>query len=162
MNWSRLTLLAALLAASLATPSVVFAQDDDEGVEAADDESSDDDGDKEKKSEDGSYEWKRSFGGGLEFGLWFSPLNRWESNLIQDRGLTGEINSSPLYHLDLAAEASVLEGTRFSIFGGIQRPFDGTPKIGSFYVGLEPAFAFRRDMWEIALGIGAGLGSTSL
>lgn len=171
MNWSRLTLLAALLTAFLATPVVVFAQDSDstadetsaEGADESDGDTKKDakkDDDK-KESADGSYEWKRSFGGGLEFGLWFSPLNRWETHLIQDRGLAGEIDSSPLYHLDLALEASVLEGTRFTLFGGLQRPFNGEPKIGSFYVGLEPAFAFRRDFWEVALGIGAGLGAAS-
>ena len=181
MIWSRLTLVFALVVALLAAPGVTFAQEsgdskaatksddksdgDGEDEETLAEDEAEDDGDEEeeKESEDGSYGWKRSFGGGLEYGLWFSPLNRWESRFFGPEpaaGLVGEINASPLWSLDLAVEASLLEGTRITLFGGMQRPFSGEPKIGSFYLGLEPAFAFRRDMWEIALGIGVGIGST--
>lgn len=180
MNWLRSSLLVALLAcAALSVSAPVYAQDGgDEGDAAASeesaeskdgdaDESTDEDGDDEEdeeESEHGSYEWKASYGGGFELGLWFSPLDRWNAHVLdaEPNDVAQRIDINSLWYADLFAEASVLEGTRFSIFGGLQRPFKNDPSIGAFYIGFEPAFAFRRDSWELALGIGAGLGSTRL
>ena len=114
-----------------------------------------------KESAHGSYEWKASFGGGLEYGIFFTELERWNTYIL-DENVAQRLDISSLWYIDLAAEASVLEGTRFSVFGGMQRPFKGDPSVRALYVGLEPAFAFRRDFWELALGIGAGLGSAKL
>ena len=139
--------------------------DDAEGDDAeGDDAEGDEEAEEEEESAHGSYEWKPSFGGGLEYGLWFTPLDRWNAHILEAEGndVAQRIDISSLWHLDLAAEASVLEGTRFTIFGGLQRPFSNDPSIGAMYIGFEPAFAFRRDFWELALGIGAGLGSARL
>lgn len=114
-----------------------------------------------RESAHGSYEWKPSFGGGLEYGLFFSQLERWNTYVI-DPAVAERLDINTLWYLDVAAEASVLEGTRFTIFGGLQRPFDGAPQVRAMYIGLEPAFAFRRDFWELALGVGAAIGRTSL
>ena len=114
-----------------------------------------------EESSHGTYEYKRSYGGGVEFGLFFTGLERWNTHLLEPNAASRfDINS--LWNLDLALEASVLEGTRFTVFGGYQRPFKGEPSVRALYVGLEPAFAFRRGFWELALGIGAGLGSVKL
>ncbi len=114
-----------------------------------------------KESSHGSYEWKPSFGGGIEYGLFFTKLDRWNAYIL-DPAVAERIDIKTLWHLDLALEASVLEGTRFTIFGGLQRPFDNSPKVQAAYIGIEPAFAFRRDFWELALGLGAGIGRASL
>jgi outer membrane protein OmpA-like peptidoglycan-associated protein len=184
MNCSRASIVAALIsAACLAVPSISFAQD--EGSEAtessaeeteatdeasaeeeaeAEDEEAEGEGDEEddaKESAHGSYEWKPSYGGGLEAGIFFSQLDRWNTYILEEN-VEPRLDLSSLWYIDIAAEASVLEGTRFSIFGGMQRPFSSNHTLSALYVGFEPAFAFRRDFWELALGIGAGLGSANL
>ena len=120
-----------------------------------------------RESEDGAYEWKMSFGGGIDIGLWFNDYERWQScpdegfcYLLGTNDLTPD--KSTTFNFDLAIEASLLEGTRLSIFGGLQSPLSSGPAIQALYIGFEPAFAFRRDMWEIALGIGIGFGGAKL
>jgi len=128
------------------------AVEDDEEEESEESEE-----DEKKESEHGSYEFKRSFGGGVEFGLFFTKFGRW--NLMLDQNdEPNRFDTDVALNLDLAFEASPVEGARFTLFGGIQGPGASDPSISALYIGLEPAFAFRRDRWEIALGSGVGVG----
>lgn len=114
-----------------------------------------------RKSAHGSYEWKRSFGGGVEFGLFFTDFGRWNTQLIEPNNVkTFDTTVAP--NLDLALEFSPVEGGRFTLFGGIQGPFGGDPSLSARYIGLEPAFAFREGKWELALGLAAGFGSLNM
>ncbi len=186
-RWVMILIVALL---SLAAPAGVAAQEDggaaegaettEESAESAEDggeEKATEDGDKkadkyeeseedaeeaeeEKESEHGSYEFKRSYGGGLEAGFWFNDLERLGLYSFENNGGSNYDIAGP-FHFDLAAEASIWEGTRFSIFGGLQSPFSSNPSASALYIGFEPAFAFRRDMWELAIGLGVGFGSLS-
>ncbi len=110
-----------------------------------------------RTSANGSYEWKRSWGAGIQVGYWFQDLDRWNASIADDNKQT-PYDVSGIWHFDLAVEASLLENTRISLFGGFESGFSD-PSASAFYGGIEPAFAFRRDMWEVALGIGVGFGS---
>ena len=110
-----------------------------------------------RESANGSYEWKSSWGAGIEAGYWFQDLDRWNATIADDNAQT-PYDVSGIWHFDLALEASFLENTRLSIFGGFESGFSD-PSASAIYGGIEPAFAFRRDMWEVALGLGVGVGS---
>ncbi len=138
------------------------------------DEEDEEDEEDDRESSDGAYEWKSSWGAGAEFGVWFTDFERWEictndanTTFQEDCYLTKpnttlKTDHSTVFNLDLYVEASLLEGTRISLFGGIQTPFASDPSVTGLYIGLEPAFAFRRDDWELALGVGVALGSAKL
>ena len=128
----------------------------EEGEEKADDKKG-----KERKSEHGSYEFKISYGGGLEYGLFFTDLSRWNRHLLEPNDAP-QIDTANVSSFNLAIEASVVEGSRFTLFAGLETPFSDNPQLTAFYGGIEPAFAFRRGFWEMALGFGIGLGSTNL
>lgn len=113
--------------------------------------------DEKRESSHGEYEWKSSWGFGLEAGFWFMEMDRWNGQIIEPNNET-PFDQAGNFHFDLAAEWSFLENTRLGLFGGIQTPFGDDPSLMAYYVGLEPAFAFRRDMWEVALGAGVGFG----
>ena len=115
-------------------------------------------GGEKRESSHGGYEWKPSYGGGVDVGIWFTDLERFNTYL----GPTTPIDVSALYNFDLYLEGSFFEGTRLGLFGGLQTPFSSNPDVSALYFGIEPAFAFRRDMWEIALGIGVGFGSATV
>lgn len=176
----RIQFILALLAAFLlVVPGTAVAQDaapetkeksedaSDE-VEDESEEESDEIEEEEKDEEDrttkhGSYEWQPSYGGGLEIGLWFNELDRWNANVLQsDVNDENVFDVFGLWHFDAAFEASFVEKTRLTLFGGIQTPFSSDPSAMAWYIGLEPAFAFRRDFWELAIGLGFGLGGTGL
>lgn len=162
--------LVCLAAALLASP--VVAQETEAPAEEAPEseesltedteetEDEDEEEDEVRESADGSYEWKPSWGVGLEAGFWFMGMERWNAQLIEPNGET-PFDQTGLWHFDLFVEASLLENTRISLFGGFQTPFGDNPSLSAWYVGLEPAFAFRRDMWEVALGVGVGFGAVS-
>ncbi|QDG52585.1 OmpA family protein [Persicimonas caeni] len=129
----------------------------EEGEDAKEDEDGEDD--EPAESAHGSYEWKPSWGGGVEAGVFFSDLDRWNRNLLEDEA---QFDTSTIWHFDGAVEASFIEGTRLSVFGGFTTPFADNPSLTAWYVGLEPAFAFRRDEWEMAVGLSTGVGGTNL
>ena len=143
-------------------------------VEEKKDEEKKEEDEEERESSDGAYAYKTSWGAGAEFGIWFTDFERWEictndtnSAFQEDCYLTRpnttlKTDYSTVFNLDLYIEASLLEGTRFSLFGGIQTPFGSDPSVQALYLGIEPAFAFRRDDWELALGVGIALGKTGL
>jgi len=142
-----------------ATESTADAEGDGESGGAATDGEGEDS--EERESEHGSYQWKRSYGAGLEYGLFFNGLDRWNENLLRPNGAP-EFETDALSAFTFFAEASLLEGTRLSVFGGVEKPFSDNPSITAVYGGVEPAFAFRRNFWEIALGLGVGFGNVSL
>lgn len=136
--------------------------DASEGPKAAKPKADDaDDADTDGESAHGTYEWKPSWGAGLELGYFFTELERWNTYLIEpsDAEL---IDTIGIFNFDAAVEAAFIENTRLTLFGGYASPLTDEPSIGALYIGLEPAFTFRRDMWEMALGMGAGLGSVEV
>ena len=144
------------------------AEDEDEDKDEDKDEDEDEDEDKDeddepkaRESKHGSYAWRLNYGAGLEAGAFFSSLGRWNTQLLTPNN-RATFDTDVLLNLDFALEVSPLEGGRFTLFGGVQSPFTDDPSITAMYLGLEPAFAFRRDAWEIALGIGVGVGSVDL
>lgn len=128
----------------------------EDAVEDAEEEEEED-----RESAHGSHAWQLSYGGGLEAGLFFSQLGRWNTQLLEPNGKT-QFDTDVLMNLDFALEVSPLEGGRFTLFGGLQGPFSDDPSISAMYIGLEPAFAFRRDAWELALGVGVGVGGVDM
>jgi outer membrane protein OmpA-like peptidoglycan-associated protein len=128
--------------------------------EAAEEEAAEEEAAEEEEepaeSAHGSYEWKPSWGGGVEAGVFFNSLDRWNRNLLDDQEPV--FDTSTIWHFDGAVEASFIEGTRLTFFGGISSPFTDNPSLSAWYLGLEPAFAFRRDRWEMGIGLGAGIG----
>jgi outer membrane protein OmpA-like peptidoglycan-associated protein len=132
---------------------------DESADESGDEAAEDDEDDEAAESAHGSYEWKPSWGGGVEAGVFFNSLDRWNRNLLDDQEPV--FDTSTVWHFDGAIEASFIEGTRLTLFGGLSTPFTDNPSLTAWYVGLEPAFAFRRDMWEMGIGLSAGIGATS-
>jgi outer membrane protein OmpA-like peptidoglycan-associated protein len=118
---------------------------------------------KEKESKDGDYEFKLAYGGGLEVGAFFNGLERWNAQILEETGLP-TFDTDASLNLDLALEVYPVESLRLSLFGGIQGPLSGSPApwARAVYVGIEPAFAARRGPWEVALGVGAGVGGLNV
>lgn len=116
---------------------------------------------KAKKSANGDYEWKLNYGGGAEFGLFFTELGRFNGQLLEPNGVK-QFDTDVALNIDVALEISPIEGARFTLFGGVQGPFTDDPSILAMYIGFEPAFAFRQGSWELALGLGAGVGALDL
>ena len=141
-------------------------EDDSESSEDGDDRDTSDQGDDEasgeednrEESEHGSYEWKPSYGGGIEYGLFYNSLDRLNLHLLES-GNAPPVDARTVSSLTLSAEASLIEGSRITLFAGFEKPFSSNPNVLAVYGGLEPAFAFRRGNWEMALGIGIGIGS---
>jgi outer membrane protein OmpA-like peptidoglycan-associated protein len=114
-----------------------------------------------RQSSNGAPEWKPSWGGGLEVGFFFTELGRFNKHLLEPSGAR-PFDTDVALNLDLALEISPLEITRFTLFGGIQTPLTDDPGLTAYYVGVEPAFAFRQGMWEAAIGFGLGIGSANV
>jgi flagellar motor protein MotB len=133
----------------------------DEEDEEADGDDGDDTSEEPEESEHGSYEWKPSYGGGIGYGLFYSGLDRWNLHLLEPNGVPS-LDAKTVSSLTLSAEASLIEGSRLTVFAGFEKPFHSNPSLLAVYGGLEPAFAFRRGDWEMALGIGVGIGSVKL
>lgn len=111
-----------------------------------------------EESEHGSNLWVSSWGFGLEAGYFFTDLQRWNDYILA-RNDAPTFDTIGLWNFDLYAEASLIEFTRLSLFGGLQTPFTSDPSLRAWYVGLEPALAFRGGSWELALGLGAAVGN---
>ena len=134
-------------------------KDEEESDEEEDEKDEEDEEDRE--SEHGEYEFKRSYGGGVEFGLFFSPFERWNAILLEANG-EPEFDTDVALNLDLAFEVTPIEGARFAVFGGMQGTGTNNPGLSALYFGLEPAFAFRRERWELAVGTAIGFGRLDL
>lgn len=114
-----------------------------------------------EKSEHGSTEWKPSYGVGLEAGYFFTALDRWNAHLLEPNN-AARFDTNGVFNFDLALEASFLESTRLTLFGGVATPFHSDPSLLALYVGLEPALAFRGGDWELAFGAGVALGTLNV
>ncbi len=114
-----------------------------------------------EKSEHGSTEWKPSYGVGVEAGYFLTALDRWNAHLLEPNN-SAQFDTNGVFNFDLALEASFLESTRLTLFGGIATPFHSDPSLRALYVGLEPALAFRGGNWELAFGAGVALGTLNV
>ncbi|MFB6262679.1 MAG: hypothetical protein ABEL76_03480 [Bradymonadaceae bacterium] len=112
-------------------------------------------------SDHGTYEWKPSYGGGVAFGNFFNDFGRWNDHLLRPSEAK-PLDVSGASSFTFALEASLLEGSRLTVFTTVETPIGSDPELLAVYGGLEPAFAFRRGDWEFALGMGVGLGSVKL
>lgn len=126
----------------------------DNGAEASADE-------EPEESAHGSYEWKQSYGVGLEYGQFYTGLDRWNDYLLSPNGAE-TFNGAPLHSFELAGEISPFEGALFTAFAGLETPLGSTPSIFSAYGGLEPAFAFRRGPWALGFGVAVSAGTVQL
>ena len=102
-----------------------------------------------------------SFGGGIRSGVWLNELSRWDDQLLAPTGAQ-TLDMSYSWMSDLFLEASFFEGTRLSVFGGLQAGSASNPTVAASYIGVEPAFAFRRGDWELSVGLGMAMGGLSL
>ena len=109
----------------------------------------------------GSYEWKFAIGGGPEFGLFFTQLDRWNNELLGPNDVA-TFDTDVVLNLDLSLEIYPIDILRLAIFGGLQGSATDSPSISALYLGIEPAAAFRSGRWELAVGSGVGLGSLDM
>src|SRR5690554_723173 len=149
-------LIASLLAMA---PASALAQDGEEAGEQESAAASDEGTSEESSAATDTYEWKPSWGAGVEGGIFFNGMDRWNTHLLDGHR---EFDINRIYHFDAAVEASFFEGTRLTLFGGYTTPFVDNPSFSAWYIGLEPAFAFRRDMWEMAIGLGVAMGQAGV
>ena len=117
------------------------------------------DGDKAKKrvSANGSYEFKPSWGIGLQYGMTFTEMENWNDYLLKPGGLNWFDVNFVAEH-ELYVEATPVEGFRISAFGGFQSVYTSKTGFSYGYAGLEPAFSVRRSFYEFAVGIGLAYG----
>ncbi|MFU8804714.1 MAG: OmpA family protein [Bradymonadaceae bacterium] len=163
----------ALLMGFSATAFAEGAEEEQGVEEAASEEASEADADtrgervaavvaeRNEGSEHGSRQWKPSWGFGLEAGYFFTDLDRWNEYILARNGMP-TFDTMGVWNFDLVAEASLIEFTRLSLFGGIGTPFSSDPQLSAWYIGLEPALAFRGGSWELALGLGAAVGNAQV
>ncbi len=114
-----------------------------------------------EESADGSYTWKQSYGVGLEYGQFYTGLDRWNDYLLSPNG-EETFDGAPLHSFELAGEISPFEGARFTAFAGLETPIGSSPSILSVYGGLEPAFVFRRGPWALGFGVAVSAGTVQL
>jgi hypothetical protein len=114
-----------------------------------------------RESEHGSYEYKRSYGAGIEYGGFFTDMGRWNQNLMEPSNAP-TFDRTALHSFTLSVEASFLESTRLTAFAGFESAFSDNPGVSAIYGGLEPAFAFRQDQWELSIGMGVGAGKINV
>ncbi len=144
--WLAVSLLAAA-AMSLITSSAT-AQD------AAPEE-------KKRESAHGSYEFKPSYGGGIELGYFFNDLGRWNTHLLKPNNVA-TFDVSGLGAIEGAFEVSPVENLRVSALLAYQTTLGGDPSLSAIFGGLEPMLTARRGSVEIGVGISLGGGGASL
>ncbi len=101
-----------------------------------------------------------TFAGGVEVGYFFTDLERFNSYILEDDNESFDVSGT--YHVDLVAESRVLENLRVSVLGGVLFAAQSDPSLFGWYVGAEPAYVARDGAWEMALGMGVGLGSMNI
>ena len=135
---------------------------EEEREEEVGEQGDDEEEEKEQKSRHGEYEWKFAIGGGGEFGLFFTDLERFNAQLLGPTANdTATFDTDVTLNLDLAFEVYPVDLFRIALFGGIQSPFTDNPTLTALYGGLEPALAVREGSWEIAFGTGVGFGTVN-
>ena len=101
-----------------------------------------------------------TFAAGLEAGFFFTDLARFNSYVLGDDH--DEFDVRGTYHLDFVAESQMIENLRLSVLGGVLFAAQSDPSLFGWYVGAEPAYVARDDNWEMALGMGVGVGSLGI
>ena len=116
-----------------------------------------------RESKNGKYEFKRSWGIGLQYGLSFTDLTNWNDYLLTPNGHSKIDGYGFVAEHELYVEVTPVEGFRLSAFGGWQSPyiFENTG-FHYFYGGIEPAWSIRRSFYEFAVGLGIGYGQYML
>ena len=112
-------------------------------------------------SANGSYQFKPSWGIGLQYGMTFTDMDNWNDNLL----LPARMNYFDVNFIaehELYIEVTPVEGFRLSAFGGWQNLYITDTGFSYAYGGLEPAFSVRRSFYEFAVGIGVGYGKSWL
>ena len=115
----------------------------------------------ERVSANGSYQFRPSWGVGLQYGLTFTDMSNWNDYLlIPARQNYFDVNFVAEH--ELYVEWTPVEGFRISAFGGYQSLYISDTGFNYGYAGLEPAFSVRRSFYEFAVGIGLGYGKSWL
>ncbi len=112
-------------------------------------------------SANGSYQFKPSWGIGLQYGLTFTDMDNWNDNLLVPARMN-YFDVNFIAEHELYIEVTPVEGFRLSAFGGWQNLYISDTGFNYAYGGLEPAFSVRRSFYEFAVGIGVGYGKSWL
>ncbi|MBQ4360722.1 MAG: OmpA family protein [Proteobacteria bacterium] len=124
----------------------------------AEDSSSDS---KARTSADGSYQFKPSWGIGLQYGLTFTDMQNWNDYLLIP-AKQNYFDANFVAEHELYVEVTPVEGFRLSAFGGFQSLYISDTGFNYGYGGIEPAFSVRRSFYEFAVGLGLGYGKSWL
>ena len=116
---------------------------------------------KERVSANGSYEFKPSWGIGLQYGMTFTEMENWNDYFLHPAHMSGFDVNFVAEH-ELYVEATPVEGFRISVFGGYQSLYTSDTGFNYGYAGVEPAFSVRRSFYEFAVGLGLGYGKSWL
>ena len=115
----------------------------------------------ERVSANGSYQFKLSWGVGLQYGLTFTDMANWNDYLLIP-SKQNYFNANFVAEHELYVEVSPVEGFRLSAFGGFQSLYISDTGFNYGYAGLEPAFSVRRSFYEFAVGLGIAYGKSWL
>ena len=127
----------------------------------AQDAASDSTAKEERVSADGSYQFKPSWGIGLQYGLTFTDMGNWNDYLLVP-AKQNYFDVDFVAEHELYIEVTPVEGFRLSFFGGYQSLYITDTGFNYGYGGIEPAFSVRRSFYEFAVGIGVGYGKSWL
>ena len=108
-------------------------------------------------SKNGDYQFKPSWGIGLQYGMTFTDMSNWNDYLLVP-AKQNYFDVNFVAEHELYIEFTPVEGFRLSIFGGWQSLYITDTGFNYAYGGLEPAFSVRRSFYEFAVGIGVGYG----
>lgn len=117
--------------------------------------------DEERVSANGSYQFKMSWGVGLQYGLTFTDMSNWNDYLLVP-AKQNYFDVDFVAEHELYVEVTPVEGFRLSAFGGYQSLYISDTGFNYGYAGLEPAFSVRRSFYEFAVGLGIGYGKSWL
>ena len=123
-----------------------------------------DDGEKtteQRVSANGSYQFKPSWGIGLQYGLTFTEMTNWNDYLL----IPGHQNYFDVNFVadhELYVEFTPVEGFRISVMGGFSSLYISDTGFSYAFGGVEPAFSVRRSFYEFAVGLGLGYGYSLL
>ncbi|MCL2326111.1 MAG: OmpA family protein [Proteobacteria bacterium] len=112
-------------------------------------------------SADGSYQFKPSWGIGLQYGMTFTDMANWNDYLLKP-GRQNYFDVNFVAEHELYGEWTPIEGFRISAFFGYQSLYITNTSFNYIYGGIEPAFSVRRSFYEFAVGLGLAYGYSLL